>query len=236
MAVFGLALALFGVAIAILATARVLAAVISVPEQLTEKRRYRPLRKYVDDYEVALLRHKADSLEDLVERTNAAQRSMREAREHALTIPEGAPGRKAADGAFNTAEAKHGDLAETVGRLQSLGLLLVVRRRFNAAVVTTIAGGLLAAAGAVLFAYWANPPKSFAPTTEVKARAKVHLILTPAGEEVVRHRIGPHCDLKTLKAIVLGGTDEAPDVVVIPARHCAALRLTVPPSIGTTAN
>lgn len=236
MAVVGVALGLLGVTCAILATGRVLVTIVSVPEQLTTAKRYDPLRKLVARHPVPLLRNKAPTLEALIDANNAAQLAKREAYDERLATAAGTPQRAVADREFAEAEEKHEDLEETVSRVQSLGLLLVIRRRFSDAVFITLLGGVIAAVGAVIFAYWANPPKSFAPTTVVKAHTKVHLILTPTGEVAVRHRIGQHCDLTTLKAIVLGGTEAAPDVVVIPARHCAALRLTVPASIGETAN
>ncbi len=238
MAVVGLAIGLLGVAIAIAAAVRVLTPQAVVPEELPNKWKYRPLQNYVKRYPSTLLRNKASGLSDLVQKSGEAQEKEREAYLAAKQLAPSDAGYEAAVAAYETATTLRKDLSVRVSSLQGLGLLLVVRRRFLTGVVVMLIGASLAAAGAVMLAYWANPPRSSQPeaTTDLLRRGKVRLVLTPAGSVLLRPHIGRRCDLNTLKALVVGGTSETPRLLVIPARHCAALELPVPQTIGLTSN
>jgi hypothetical protein len=96
-------------------------------------------------------------------------------------------------------------------------------------------GGTIAALGIAAFAWGAHPEdekdKPAAAAEAPAAPVRVQLVLTDSGEKVVREAAG--CDPAELEAVQVGGTATAPDLLLLPAEQCKAVRLTLPESLGT---
>lgn len=240
MAILGLAIGLLGVAVAIAAATSVLTPEVAVPEQLVSQRRFEPLRKYVRKYPAPLLHDKASNLAALVKAVNDAVVDEADKYKSYVSRKAGDAGYAAAETEFTDASNTRQSLQATIDHLQGLGLLMVVRRRFVVAICVMFPAALVAAGGAVLFTYWANPPKPAAPPTTAQAaiidRHVVRVALTPAGRAVIQPPVGTRCDISRLRALILAGSATKPEIVTLPGRLCRSAQLTLSPTIGETYN
>jgi hypothetical protein len=144
----------FAAVIAIVAAAvRVLAPIGATYTEFEKGRTFAPLRKFLQK-DRAPLREKADSAKDLadkykclVDRENKDY-DLFKANEKDETLKQN----------YLDTKKERVDLFRVVQAVTALGLHLRVKELFKHGMVTISIGVLLTAAGAISFAYWANPP------------------------------------------------------------------------------
>ncbi|HEX6152473.1 MAG TPA: hypothetical protein VFZ19_03020 [Solirubrobacterales bacterium] len=110
-------------------------------------------------------------------------------------------------------------------------------RLFKRSLRVMMAAAAIAALGIVTFAWAAHPEaeeaKASAPAVVAQAPALVEVDLGPEGIEAYADDLGGKCDLDALKAIAVGGSAEAPEVVTVPTEACELDRFVLNDEVGT---
>lgn len=107
------------------------------------------------------------------------------------------------------------------------------RDSFEGAWRGMLVAGVFGAAGIVAFAWAANPPKNSSATSIVNPQpALVTVHLTHDGMAALRPPLGSGCDESMLRALVIGGSQDAPDIVTLPEHACRSIRLVLSSELG----
>jgi hypothetical protein len=142
-------------------------------------------------------------------------------------------------GPYQAASGRLDQVGAVLTAIEGLGIYLAVTRRFKTARLALLIAALVATAAAALFAYCANPPEATPSaakmSSEVTAAPIVRVHLTSAGEQSLKPELGASCDLKRLRAAIVGGTTAKPQLVTLPEAGCHARTFTLTSSFGTTA-
>jgi hypothetical protein len=107
------------------------------------------------------------------------------------------------------------------------------RDAFDGAWHGMLVAGVLGAAGIVAFAWAANPPKNSSASPVVNSQPMlVSVHLTHDGMAALRPPLGTECDESMLRALVIGGSQDAPDIVTLPEHACRSIRLVLSSELG----
>jgi hypothetical protein len=136
-------------------------------------------------------------------------------------------------------DARYAPLLDVIQFLRGLGLFMKVKREFDRAVTQVLIAGGIAALGIGLFAYEAShkpKPQPTHTTRPVAARpSPVRITFSNDERSLLSGEIGKRCGkLRHRPGLAIGGSPDRLDLVVLPTRRCAALRLTLTPEHGIT--
>lgn len=108
------------------------------------------------------------------------------------------------------------------------------QRRFDHALRWMITFAVTAAGAVTVFAYAANPPRlERGADAVVKPTPRpVRLSLTNDGRATLASALGSRCVTEPIHALAIGGTLEAPLVVTLPRRGCAAAQFVLSTTLG----
>jgi hypothetical protein len=225
------------VGVAIWEISQVLMPIASSPKAIESGPDFQPLRDAIADDPDILQGEGGDhpDLAGLHASFNEASSNARDSYQRVLEEP----ANDERQTAYKVASARLDQVRTVLNDVEGYGTFLAVAARFSRArLVMLIAGVVLVSMGA-LFAYCANPPKSInAPTTPSAAISPATIVrvrLTQSGLQELRPELGHRCKRNSLRAIVIGGTAEAPEVAMLPRRHCRALKLALISRMRTTA-
>jgi MFS family permease len=169
-ALFGVTLALGGVVAIILFAVQVLVPIGATYKQFEQSRDFEPLRKYLE-LDKSPLRLKASSASGLADAYDEAIEQESAARKG----HEKHPSDKQLEHDLAQATAKREELYAVVVSITKLGLTLRTQELFARAMWAVRLGVVAAAVGGILFAYFANPPKTSAtPVASSKVVGRCH--------------------------------------------------------------
>ena len=104
--------------------------------------------------------------------------------------------------------------------------------------IRVLVAGSIAAVGIGLFAYEVSrkpKPKPTHTTRPVAARPSlVRISLSDDERRLLSGEVGKRCALPYRSGLAIGGSPDRLDLVILPTRRCAALRLTFTPEQGMT--
>lgn len=134
-------------------------------------------------------------------------------------------------------DARYGPLLNAIQFLRGLGLFAKVRNEFNSAVIHVLIAGGFAVLGIGVFAYEVShkPKKKETQTTHLVSAQPSLVRVSFSNDEraLLRKAIGKRCgSLTHRRGLAIGGSPDRLDLVVLPTRRCAALRVTFTPEHG----
>lgn len=222
------------VAVAIWFISNVLMPIGTAPNDLKNGEDFKPLRDKVQS-DPGLLRGEGVPSHDVPGLLSAYDQVSQRARdEYAALISDPTKDQ----GPYQAASGRLDQVGAVLTAIEGLGIYLAVTKRFKTARLALLLAALVATGAAALFAYCTNPPKATSSaattTSEVTAAPIVQVHLTSAGSQSLAPELGTRCDLSRLRAVIVGGTTAAPELVTLPAPGCHARRFTLTSSFGTT--
>jgi len=231
-AIASISVGVFGVAIAIWSTSNVLIPIAASSRALEHTGEFDPLRKAART-DPSMLRGLASNLGALVAALSTSLTTSQNAY-HKMAAAPNDPGLR---DAYAKAEVERQQIESAVSELTAFGLFLAVRKRFVVARRMMFLGAALATAGAIGFVHFAQ---TTTPPPAPKKPAPAHIVtltvvpvrLTADGTHALRHKLGPHCRLGRLTAVVTGGPTGSPTIVTLPRSGCRAISLTLTRNIG----
>jgi hypothetical protein len=163
----GIAVAFTGIVAIILFAVQVLVPIGATYRQFKNSRDFKPLREYLRNDD-APLRRKATSAASLAEAYDAAIETEMAAGKSSKEQPAD----REREQRFEHATAERKELFEIVVAVTKLGLTLRTQQLFRRAMWAVRVGVVAAAIGAIVFAYFANPPKT-SEATEASSLGQV---------------------------------------------------------------
>jgi len=120
-------------------------------------------------------------------------------------------------------------------RFLAVSLVAVVKRRMVRSLIALGIGGILVVTGLSLFAWATHSDETSIGAEEAvpKRPSPVIVRLSEKGRESLSPSLGSTCGTDRLRAIALGGTTGAVEMVTLPTPGCEPVRFTLTNSFGT---
>ena len=227
----GIFLVLVGVALAILKAVRALTPEPISLKELVESSEHKAVRDKVASDRTLLLGHGGSVAEIQCELNRQNEEETSAWAKFAQNEND-----KEALKAAERASANRLATDEAVGWLLEFARYTEISHLFKRSLWWMTGAAAVAALGIGLFAWAAHPEdKSDEDATPVvaKAPAEIEIDLSDAGKRELADELGPQCNGDELKAVALGGTADALEVVTVPSEDCSLERFTLTDTLGT---
>jgi hypothetical protein len=149
--------------------------------------------------------------------------------------------RTAAEAAAEEARSRMMALFGPLDGMRKLVLFEKVQRRYDDAKHVLGVAVVVIIVGVITFAWAANPSeesqeqakaRQHGPTLEAPSLVTVSVSKIRPSLAVLRKRLGTNCNLSEVRALIVGGTAAAPEVVTLPDGYCKIERFTASENIG----
>lgn len=188
-----------------------------------------------------LLKGQAATLADLQSQYETALSEFQDKRATARGALDDPAERTTAEGAAEQARSRMMALFDPLDGMRKLVLFERVQQRYDDAKRALGVAAVVIIVGVITFAWAANPSeesqaeakaRQHGPTLEAPSLVTVSVSKIRPSLAVLRKRLGKNCDLSEVRALIVGGTAAAPEVVTLPDGDCEVERFAASENIG----